>query len=90
MNRESNKLKFGLAYDFRNPEPWSRPFDKLYSEILDQVVWAEGLGYDYVWLTEHHFVEDGYSPSTAAPSSRPKYRLRKSQYFNSLVILQPL
>jgi alkanesulfonate monooxygenase SsuD/methylene tetrahydromethanopterin reductase-like flavin-dependent oxidoreductase (luciferase family) len=54
---------FGLWYDFRNPSQWHRPFSRLYREVLDQIAWAEGLGLGSAWLTEHHFVEDGYSPS---------------------------
>ncbi len=53
---------FGLWYDFRNPDP-DRPFGRFYREVLDQIAWAEQRGLDSVWLTEHHFVDDGYSPS---------------------------
>ena len=35
----------------------------LYQEILDQIVWGENNGFDDVWLSEHHFIEDGYLPS---------------------------
>ena len=56
-------MQFGFMEDFRNPEPWARPFPELYNAILDQTVRAEELGYDHVWLTEHHFTEDGYNPS---------------------------
>ena len=35
----------------------------LYSATLDQIQRVDELGYDSVWLTEHHFVEDGYLPS---------------------------
>jgi alkanesulfonate monooxygenase SsuD/methylene tetrahydromethanopterin reductase-like flavin-dependent oxidoreductase (luciferase family) len=56
-------MKFGLMQDFRNPARWRRPFPELYRKILDQVVRAEELGYDNVWLTEHHFADDGYNPS---------------------------
>jgi alkanesulfonate monooxygenase SsuD/methylene tetrahydromethanopterin reductase-like flavin-dependent oxidoreductase (luciferase family) len=54
---------FGLWYDFRNPSQWQRPFSSLYRQVLDQIAWAETLGIGSVWLTEHHFVEDGYTPS---------------------------
>lgn len=54
---------FGLWYDFRNPSQWYRPFSTLYREVLDQIAWAEGLGLGSAWLTEHHFVQDGYTPS---------------------------
>jgi alkanesulfonate monooxygenase SsuD/methylene tetrahydromethanopterin reductase-like flavin-dependent oxidoreductase (luciferase family) len=53
---------FGLWYDFRNPDP-ERPFGSFYRAALDQISWAEQLGLGSVWLTEHHFVPDGYSPS---------------------------
>lgn len=54
---------FGLWYDFRNPSRWHRPFSAFYREVLDQIAWAEGLGLGSAWLTEHHFCEDGYTPS---------------------------
>ncbi|MEX2236128.1 MAG: LLM class flavin-dependent oxidoreductase [Dehalococcoidia bacterium] len=58
-----NAIRFGLWYDFRNPPQWRRPNRDFYSQVLDQISWAQGLGYDSVWLTEHHFCEDGYTPS---------------------------
>ena len=59
MSREVN---FGLWYDFRNPGK-RISFESLYRQSLDQIAWAESLGFGSVWLTEHHFVEDGYTPS---------------------------
>lgn len=56
-------LEFGLIYDFRNPSPWPRPWDDLYEGLLQQIATAEQLGFDAIWLTEHHFAEDGYLPS---------------------------
>ncbi len=56
-------LRFGLWYAFRNPARWHRPYPELYAAVLDQIAFAEGLGYDDVWLTEHHFCEDGHAPS---------------------------
>ena len=56
-------MKFGVLYDFRNPRRWAVPPAELYRRTLDQIASLEDLGYDSVWLTEHHFVEDGYLPS---------------------------
>ena len=56
-------MQFGLMYDFRNPPPWQIPFGQLYAETLDQIRAVEALGYDSVWVTEHHFTDDGYLPS---------------------------
>ena len=63
MSDGTRKLRFGLWYDFRNPPQWRQPSDRLYREILDQIAWAENNGFDDVWLSEHHFIEDGYLPS---------------------------
>ena len=64
MSENGNpKIRFGLWYDFRNPPAWKRPYDQLYNEIIDQIVWGEENGFDDIWLSEHHFIEDGYSPS---------------------------
>ncbi len=56
-------MDFGLLLAFRNPERWARPIDQIYAEHLDQAVYAEALGYDTIWTTEHHFAEDAWSPS---------------------------
>src|SRR5271166_6091065 len=76
MNKDGRKIRFGLWYDFRNPPQWRQASDRLYSEILDQVAWGENNGFDDVWLSEHHFIEDGYLPSilpvAAAIAARTK------------------
>ncbi len=56
-------MRFGLWYDFRNPVGSGRSSANLYGATLDQIVHAEELGYDDIWLAEHHFVDDGYLPS---------------------------
>ncbi len=76
MNKDGRKIRFGLWYDFRNPPQWRQASDRLYSEILDQIAWGENHGFDDVWLSEHHFIEDGYLPSilpvAAAIAARTK------------------
>ena len=56
-------MNYGLWYDFRNPEPWRVPFEQFYAQCLDQIAAAEQLGFNSTWLTEHHFCDDGYTPS---------------------------
>ncbi len=57
------KLSFGYLYDFRNPEPWKRPWEQLYQEILDVVSWSEKVGFEGAWVPEHHMAKDGYMPA---------------------------
>jgi alkanesulfonate monooxygenase SsuD/methylene tetrahydromethanopterin reductase-like flavin-dependent oxidoreductase (luciferase family) len=56
-------VRFGLWYDFRNPPGAGRSFEDFYGAVVEQVAWAEELGLDSAWLTEHHFCDDGYTPS---------------------------
>lgn len=56
-------MKFGIWHDYRNPPAWRRPYGVLYRENLAQIRRAEELGFDAVWLSEHHVTEDGYLPS---------------------------
>lgn len=59
----TGKLGFGYLYDFRNPAPWRRAPEALYSEILDAVAETEALGFDGAWVPEHHLADDGYMSS---------------------------
>ena len=50
-------MKFGLFHSVQLPDPTRQ--DRYYKEALEQVLWAEQLGYDSVWFTEHHFSRHG-------------------------------
>ena len=56
-------MKFGIWHDFRNPPRWHVPYGRLYAENLEQIAWAETLGYESVWVSEHHVTDEGYLPS---------------------------
>ena len=55
-------MKFGLFYLGHLPKPldnddWDEGQQvKRFHEILDQVELADRLGFDYVWIGEHHFL----------------------------------
>jgi len=71
----NHKPRFGLMFDFRNPLQWQQPWARLYDATIDFAAWTESLGFDDVWLTEHHGIEeDGYlcSPLIAAAAIAAK------------------
>ncbi|WP_244928940.1 LLM class flavin-dependent oxidoreductase [Nocardioides sp. W7] len=53
---------FGMVTAQRDPRDQRSDAD-LYADVLDLCVHAEELGFDSAWLSEHHFVDDGYMPS---------------------------
>ncbi len=58
-------MRFGIFYELQLPRPWSPHSEAhLLREALEQVELADRLGIDYVWLVEHHFLEE-YSHSSA-------------------------
>lgn len=79
--------RFGLWYDFRNPVRWHRPFEEIYSQYLDQIATSEDLGFGSVWLTEHHFLDDGYTPSPLILAAAIGQRTRAMQIATNLLIL---
>jgi alkanesulfonate monooxygenase SsuD/methylene tetrahydromethanopterin reductase-like flavin-dependent oxidoreductase (luciferase family) len=82
---DDSPVRFGLWYDFRNPN--GRFFEDFYAETLDQIVWAEELGYRSVWLTEHHFVDDGYTPSPLVIGGALLARTTEMHMSTSLMLL---
>ena len=49
-------MKIGMFYQIQVPKPWTprSDFDR-YWEMMDQVVLAEELGFESVWLADHQF-----------------------------------
>lgn len=88
MSENGNpKIRFGMWYDFRNPPAWKRPYDQLYNEIIDQIVWGEENGFDDIWLSEHHFIEDGYSPALLPIAAAIASRTKKIHIGTSVILL---
>ena len=85
----TSDLKFGLVFDFRNPPEWRREWKTFYDETLEDVQYAEELGYDHVWITEHHFIDDGYTPSVL-PICAAVARLTSRVRIGTWVLLLPL
>jgi alkanesulfonate monooxygenase SsuD/methylene tetrahydromethanopterin reductase-like flavin-dependent oxidoreductase (luciferase family) len=81
-------MKIGYMLDFRNPFFAKLDFASFYAEMFRQVDFAEEAGFDSIWLTEHHFTDDGYlgalMPMLAAIASRTR-RLKLGTY----VLLAP-
>ena len=84
----THALRFGVAYDFRNPPDSGIDNPSLYAAILDQVAWLDGLGLDLAWFTEHHFVDDGYLPSWVPIAGAMAARTKRIR-FNTDICLLP-
>jgi alkanesulfonate monooxygenase SsuD/methylene tetrahydromethanopterin reductase-like flavin-dependent oxidoreductase (luciferase family) len=80
-------MQFGLLYDFRNPPEWRMPNERLYAQTLEQIVFAEQLGFDAVWVSEHHFVEDGYCPSVLTMAAHIAARTARVRIGTSVLLL---
>lgn len=86
-------MRFGFMEDFRNPVKWRRPWPAFYRQILDQIKRGEELGFDNIWLTEHHFTEDGYNPAlmtTAAAVAMCTSRIRIGTFIVILPYQHPV
>ena len=59
-------MQFGIFYELQLPKPWGRDDERhLVQDALEQVELADGIGIDYAWAVEHHFLEE-YSHCSAS------------------------
>ena len=82
------KVRFGYQLDFRNPPGSARSFASLYRDSLEQVEFAEALGFDSIWLTEHHFTDDGYLPAMLPAAAAIAARTKRVS-IGTFVLLAP-
>ncbi|MCH2172858.1 LLM class flavin-dependent oxidoreductase [Myxococcota bacterium] len=81
-------MQLNLSYDMRAPD-FGAPARELYAAALDQVQWADELGFDAVGLGEHHASPDGYLPSPLVLIPAMAARTRNI-HFRTSVLLAPL
>src|SRR5487761_1396705 len=73
-------MKVDLFYEIAVPRDAGRDEASVYADTLDEIALADRLGFDGVWLVEHHFTRE-YSHSSApdlmlAAASQRTQRLR--------------
>ncbi len=82
------RFGYGLLTAQRPPDD-PRTDVQIYGEIVQRCVAAENAGFDSVWVSEHHFLDDGYMPSllvTAAAIAQATERVE----IGTGVLLAPL
>ena len=82
-------VRVGIYTDMRNPPEWRRPWAEHYSRTMDRIAEAERLGIDSVWVTEHHFFEDGYLSQPLTLAAAIAGRTRRMR-IGTAVMLAPL
>lgn len=83
-------MKFGVGYFSLQSPPFNpRPHRELYAEMLDEISMADQMGFDSAWLTEHHFLNDGYCPSLLVTAAAIAARTKKVR-IGTGVLLMPL
>jgi alkanesulfonate monooxygenase SsuD/methylene tetrahydromethanopterin reductase-like flavin-dependent oxidoreductase (luciferase family) len=82
-------VRVGIYADLRNPPGWRRPWAEHYARTLDRIAEGERLGVESVWVTEHHFFEDGYLPQPLTMAAAIAGRTSRVR-IGTAVLLAPL
>src|SRR5256886_7665088 len=68
-------MRFGTYYFLQAPPALTHA--DVFRRGIEQMAWTEGLGFDSLWLTEHHFIEYGLSVSPAVLAAAAAMRTRR-------------
>ena len=81
-------LKFGVLYLPTYVADLDGPEAQLYARMLEQIQLADDLGYESVWLTEHHFdVYGGTVPNPAVLGASIAARTRRIRIGTAVTVL---
>ena len=59
----------------------------VYSATVEQAVLADELGFDHIWFSEHHFLEDGYLPAFQPLAGAIAARTSQIRISNDIALL---
>ena len=86
MATDGTAPTFGLWYDFRQKLPLG-DYARFYAECLEEIEEGERLGFTGVWLSEHHFVDDGYLPSPLVVAAAIAARTERIRIGTNVLLL---
>ncbi len=86
---QTTGTSIGLYFDFRNPPSWPRDPAAHYAATLELISAADRSGIGSIWVTEHHFFEDGYLPQPLTALAAIAARTRRAR-LGTAVVLAPL
>ena len=78
-------MKFGSFYFFQLPP--GRSHAQVVRDEVDEIAWADELGFDHVWVTEHHFIEYGLAVDPALLAAVAALRTRRARIGIAAAIL---
>ena len=79
-------MRMTLRYDMRQPDP-AVNLHEFYEACIEQCVWADRLGFEEVFIGEHHGAEDGYIPSSIVLASAIAARTKNIKVHLSALLL---
>jgi alkanesulfonate monooxygenase SsuD/methylene tetrahydromethanopterin reductase-like flavin-dependent oxidoreductase (luciferase family) len=81
-------MKFGVGlWGMQATRSAPRHHVRLYEELIEDCQIAEDLGFESIWLTEHHFWYDGYCPSLPVTLGAMAAATRRIRVATGLVLL---
>jgi natural product biosynthesis luciferase-like monooxygenase protein len=78
-------VKFGVFFLCEQP-PWQSP-RAAFLDALDEAAYADALGFDAVWVAEHHFSEYGTAPDVAVLAAALAQRVTRMRIGTAVSIL---
>ena len=85
--KRGKEMNVGPSLTLQNPQEWRVPWPKVYEDGLRLAVLAEELGFDQIWLPEHHFCDDGFNPSLLTFAAAIAARTSKIRIGTKIIIL---
>ena len=91
---DRNAMKFGAHYLPTYVPDLDGPINEFYQRMFAQMEEMDGLGYDHIWVTEHHFAMYGgtlpHPPTFLSAIARTTKRIRLGVAINVLPLHNPL